>query len=136
MDTILRKINRDGLENHKPGEFSVDFERVMIKILKARFLGSTITGCTFHMRQAIWRKLQEIGLTSFFYKDANFQELVYMVYALSFVPINNLVDYYKEVILQRIEDKNGQEDGEDGDGETEDDTTWKFWQRQLDVLVA
>jgi hypothetical protein len=138
MDAIMKKVNRDGLEDHKPSEFSVDFESTMIKIIKARFPGSKITGCTFHMRQAVWRKLQEIGLIPFFFNDADFQELVYMIYALSFVPMDKIVDYYEEVILQRIEDKVGQLDDETGDGiDTEDDdTTWKFWLRQLDVFVA
>jgi hypothetical protein len=39
-----------------------------------------------------------------------------MVYALSFVPQDKIVDYYEEVILQRIEDKTSLEAGEDGCG--------------------
>jgi hypothetical protein len=50
------------------------------------------------------------------------------------------VDYYEEVILQRIEDKTNLETGEDVDvmvdEDTEDDTCWRFWQRQLDAFVA
>jgi hypothetical protein len=87
LDVVLRKINRDGREDSKPNTLSEDFESAVIKILKARFPSSKISGFTFHMRQAIWRKLQEIYLICFFHKDAAFQELVCMVYALSFVPI-------------------------------------------------
>jgi hypothetical protein len=119
---------------------TVDFENTVLKVLKSRFPSSKISGCTFHMRQAIWRKLQEMDLIPFFHRDADFQELVYMVYALSFVPQDKIVDYYEEVILQRIEDKTSLEAGEDGDAvvdeDTEDDTCWRFWQRQLDAFVA
>jgi hypothetical protein len=40
------------------------------------------------MRQAIWRKLQEIDLIPFFHRDVDFQELVYI--ALSFVPVDKM----------------------------------------------
>ncbi len=86
LDAVLRKINRDGREDFKPNTLSEDFESAVIKILKARFPSSKISGCTFHIRQTIWRKLQEIDLIHFFHKDADFQELVCMVYTLSFVP--------------------------------------------------
>jgi hypothetical protein len=57
LDVVLRKVNRDEREDFKPNTISVDFESAVIKILKARFPSSKISGCTFHMRQAIWRKL-------------------------------------------------------------------------------
>ncbi len=125
MDAVIRKVNRDGRDDFKPTTISVDFEDTVIKVLKARFPSSQISGCTFHMRQAIWMKLQ-IDLILFCHKDANFQELVYMVYGLSFFPMDKIVDYYEEVILQGIEDKTCLEDREDWDvvedEDVEDDT--------------
>jgi hypothetical protein len=44
--------------------------------------------------QAIWEKLQEIDLIPF-YKDANFQELMYMVYVFGFVPVDKILEYYE-----------------------------------------
>jgi hypothetical protein len=80
-----------------------------------------------------------MDLIPFFHRDADFQELVYMVYALSFVPMDMIVDSYEEVILQRIEDKTSLEAGEEGDvvvdEDVEDDTCWRFWQKQLDAFV-
>jgi hypothetical protein len=51
------------------------------------------------MRQAIWRKIQELGFTSFFHQNGDFQELVHMVYALAFVPENRISKYYEAVIF-------------------------------------
>ncbi len=45
--------------------------------------------------------------------EADFQELVYMDYARTFVPVDKIVEYNKEVILQRVEDKTRLEAGED-----------------------
>ncbi len=114
LDIVLRKVNRDGRDDFKPTTISVDFENTVIKVLKARFPSSQISGCTFHMRQAIWMKLQEIDLILFCHRDTNFQELVYVVYALSFFPMDKIADYYEQVILQRIKDKTCLEDREDG----------------------
>ncbi len=58
-----------------------------------------------------------------------------MVYALSFFPLDKIVDYYEEVILQRIEDKTSLEDVV-VDEDVEDDTRWRFWQKQLDAFIA
>ncbi len=48
--------------------------------------------CTFHMHPTNWRKFQEPGLTCFFSKNADFQELVYMTYGLASVPANKIVE--------------------------------------------
>jgi hypothetical protein len=49
-----------------------------------------------------------------------------MVYTLSLVPVDKIVEYYEEVFSQRIEDKTGLEAGEERDcvdnEDTEDDT--------------
>ena len=42
------------------------------------------------------------GLTSFFHQNGDFQELVHMVYALAFVPVDQITEYYEAVILVRI----------------------------------
>lgn len=93
FDAIMRKVNREGREDYKPSAFSVDFEMSVIKLLRNRFPGVHIDGCEFHMRQAIWRKQQELGLTSFFHQDGDFQELVHMVFTLAFVPVDKITEY-------------------------------------------
>lgn len=128
FDAIMRKVNREGREDYKPSAFSVDFEMSVIKLLRNRFPGVHIDGCEFHMRQAIWRKLQELGLTSFFHQNGDFQELVHMVYALAFVPVDQITEYYEAVILVRIEEKMG-------DGEDEDNNPWAYWREQVDAFV-
>ncbi len=72
LDAVLRKVNRDGRDDFKPTTISVDFENTVIKVFKVRFPSTQISGCTLHMRQAIWRKLQEINLVPFFHRDVDF----------------------------------------------------------------
>jgi len=40
----------------------VDFEATVWEAIRAEFTDTTIKGCTFHFSQAIWRKVQEVGL--------------------------------------------------------------------------
>ena len=42
--------------------FMVDFEAALWRALTVEFPDASIKGCTFHYSQAIWRKVQEIGL--------------------------------------------------------------------------
>jgi hypothetical protein len=97
LGAVLRKVNRDGREDYKASILSVDFEIVAIKILNARFPGSKITWLHLQYEPG-WIKLQKIDLISF-HKDADFWEFVYMVYALSFVTVDKIVDYNEKVIL-------------------------------------
>jgi len=42
--------------------FMVDFEAAVWNAVRIEFPDATIKGCTFHFSQAIWRKVQDIGL--------------------------------------------------------------------------
>jgi hypothetical protein len=41
----------------------VDFETAVISAINRDFPDSVITGCNLHMRQWLWRELQNVGLT-------------------------------------------------------------------------
>jgi hypothetical protein len=133
-DAVIRKVNKDGAENHKPMLISVDFEAAVLKILRNRFEGVKIVGCMFHQRQAIWKKIQDLGLSTLFYRDGDFQEMVHMVYALSYVPEDKIVEYYESIVLQRIEEKLSQDPSEDR--EENDESTWLYWREEITALAA
>jgi len=42
----------------------VDFESTMWKALAHVFPDLPVKGCVFHLTQAVWRKIQEVGLTT------------------------------------------------------------------------
>ena len=44
--------------------FMVDFETAMWKALAHVFPDLPVKGCVFHLTQAVWRKIQEVGLTT------------------------------------------------------------------------
>jgi hypothetical protein len=107
----------------------VDFEAAMIKVLKSRFPGVELIGCFFHFRKALWRKLQDLGLTSFYNSNPQFQMWINMVAALSYVPVDQVAEYYDSVILQILaeheqqaeEDSSTDDEEEQGEEEEEED---------------
>ena len=46
--------------------FHVDFEKSVHNVVKELFPGASVKGCQFHLGQAMWRKIQELGLSKIY----------------------------------------------------------------------
>ena len=64
----------------------VDFELAVLSALGTIFPAIEVTGCLFHFRKAIWHNIGQMELQSLFHQDPEFQEWVYMLYSLCYVP--------------------------------------------------
>lgn len=58
----------DKIPEWRPESVTIDFEAAMVSALRDMFPNVTILGCFFHFSQALWRKVQDVGLTTL-YKD-------------------------------------------------------------------
>ena len=66
-----------------------DFESGLIAVVRTQFPNSLHSGCHFHFTQAVWRKVQELGL-SILYSSSEHSEVtkfVQLCMALPFIPI-------------------------------------------------
>lgn len=63
-----------------------DFEISLIQALLVVFPGIRHRGCHFHFSQAIWRKVQALGLTKAYADDPSVTTLVRQTVSLAFVP--------------------------------------------------
>ena len=52
-----------------PARFHLDYEASALLAIVETFPAVEVKGCNFHYTQAIWRKVQETGLTSFYKND-------------------------------------------------------------------
>ena len=92
-----------------------DFESGLIEAVRRQFPRALHSGCHFHFTQAVWRKVQDLGLVTF-YTDptkTDIAEFIQLCMALAFVPevdiirqfsncINNLTQENSDVLKQFI----------------------------------
>jgi hypothetical protein len=76
----------------------MDFEKGHINAFKEIFPNSEISSCLFHLSQNIFRKVCEFGYKEQYHKDFELSLLIRCFAALSFLPINDVVDGFEELI--------------------------------------
>ena len=82
----------------KPNTVSIDFEMAMINTVQQFFPNSRIRGCLFHYSQAVWRKVQHLGLTVRYREDREFNRLVRRASALPLIPVDSVHDVWMEAM--------------------------------------
>ena len=86
---VLDKLS-DILGNCRVRNLVIDFERAVWKAFPAAFPGLEITGCLFHWTQALWRKVQELGLQWAYNNDKDVHSYVKRLMALPFLPSDQI----------------------------------------------
>lgn len=82
MFCLLKDIANNFQLNFEPRIFHLDFEAAAISSIQDIFPNSRIIGCLFHFCQAIWRKVQNLGLTRSYRQNSDFNKLVRRLCAL------------------------------------------------------
>ena len=59
-----------------PSHFMMDFERALQNSVGKVFLNVRISGCRFHHNQAIYRKVNKLGLTNLYKENKSFHNWV------------------------------------------------------------
>ena len=63
--------------------------QVFGKALEQPFLVS-VKGCAFHWAQAVWRKVQDVGLRAAYHEDSAVYKLIRRVLSLPFLPAEHI----------------------------------------------
>ena len=87
----------------QPSTITTDFEKPVMDAFKNVFGNIELQGCFFHLSQAIWRKIQSIGLTNSYVNDANSQLYCKLLAALAFLPPDEITQAFEE-LLDTLED--------------------------------
>ena len=80
-----------------PQNVMVDLELAVLNAIDASFPDSSKKGCFFHFSQAIFRKIQSLGLQVRYKDDEDFAHKVRMLAALAFVPEPDVINAFEAV---------------------------------------
>lgn len=82
----------------------IDFESAVIATITEMFPNARIRGCLFHYSQAIWRKVQNLGLSGRYTVDDAFNRLVRRAAALPLVPREQVDEVWLEAMNEVIDE--------------------------------
>ncbi|CAF4541237.1 unnamed protein product, partial [Didymodactylos carnosus] len=68
-----------------PKSITIDFEKAVENVIKQKLPTTTINGCFFHFKQALWRKIEDLGLQQPFVNDREVRRYLKNFACLSFV---------------------------------------------------
>lgn len=71
----------------EPEHIFSDFESGLIEAISATFSAARHHGCFFHFTQAVWRKVQSLGLVTFYAQNDAARNTVRQLMALAFLPV-------------------------------------------------
>eukprot|EP00794_Sanderia_malayensis_P015371 gene15371-biopygen12796 len=74
----------------------LDFEAAAWKGCR-KVLTSNIQGCSFHLTQAIWRKVQNIGLATSYKNDPAVHNFIRSIMALPFLPAEHIAPAFEQL---------------------------------------
>ena len=77
--------------------FRPDYERATIDAVKTVFKIEKIEGCFFHLSQAHWRKIQELGLRTLYTENEDISVAARMLTAMAFCPVSDVDTAFKEL---------------------------------------
>jgi len=63
---------------------------VALNAIRIVFSDASISGCYFYFRQAIWRRIQKLGLVTLYNNDILFRNFVEMLSGIALVPVNDI----------------------------------------------
>lgn len=97
--TYVRLINalKTLIPNCNPTVILTDFEMAAMQAFQASFPDSQVTGCYFHLCQAVIRKVKEVGLGSEYEQMDEIRSMIRCLPALAHVPVDEVEETFLEL---------------------------------------
>ncbi|CAF2617287.1 unnamed protein product [Rotaria sp. Silwood2] len=104
----------------RPKSITIDFEKAVENVIKNKLPMTSISGCFFHFKQCLWRKIQNLGLQELFVDNSEARRYLKTFGCLSLIPeasvileferiqisapdsIANFVDYFEDTFIGRL----------------------------------
>lgn len=104
-ETYIRMLRliRAAVPGWNPETVNVDFEMAATSAIRDVFPSAHISGCFFHMKKCLWRKVQEVGLSTEYRENEEIRLHIRMCAALAFLKPEEVQDGWMEVHSQAPE---------------------------------
>ena len=119
-DVFFNKIKEHVGEQNCPKTIISDFEQAVFSICSKVFPTVSHKGCRFHHNAAVWKNLGDHHLQELFNQNPRFQKLIYLMYTLCYVPVDQVKSYYDEVIIPQVQEK------------ADHDQEWEDYDQEID----
>ena len=96
LDTLCEEAEAKG-HFPFPDTVVIDFELAVHNAIQSMFDGAQINGCYYHLSQCVWRKIQNLGLSTLYRDDENFRLFCGKLNALAFLPIAEVEEGYNHL---------------------------------------
>lgn len=90
MFSIIKDVLLEKGVTFSPQKVQIDFERASFNAIRSEFANAHISGCYFHFGQAIWRRVQKLGLVMMYRNNQSFQRCVQLTSSLPLVPLEEI----------------------------------------------
>ena len=98
METTYNRLFEAVSTKFSP-KIMIDFEKAVLNSIKTNFPNCAISCCRFHLGQAWWRKIQNLGLTEFF-RDRSSEEGSWLKsFGLHCVDAASVSDVFVDVLM-------------------------------------
>lgn len=81
-----------------PAKIQTDFELAAIRAVEREFPNAEIKGCYFHFCQALWRKVQDLGIAVRYREEPLVQQWIRRAAGLALLPLNKVQDAWLETM--------------------------------------
>jgi hypothetical protein len=100
-NSYMEQVHQIVDEHHgqEPVTFLTDYERGMLNAVEATYPNTTRKGCLFHLSSNVYKHVQHNGLVQQYNHDAVFRQNIRMLPALAFVPEDDVVNAFDEIVL-------------------------------------
>ena len=96
----LFQLIMEAVPQWRPSVVNVDFEASAIAALRQVFPTAEISGCYFHMKKCLWRKVQDVSLTENYRQNEEIRLHVSMCAALAFLKPEDVSEGWVEIHSQ------------------------------------
>ena len=92
---VLENLVKHGLSD--PQQIHLDFEPSASKAAKCVFPNCKVIGCDTHWKRCLRERMSKVGLLSYYNQDVQIQTAIRKLWALSLVPVEDVVDTWQEL---------------------------------------